>query len=132
MQYHCNKAFQVTLGNGETCWAFISSQYIQNAVNNVEYYLQKKLDKLPARENYPWSRKYRSETDVSPELIPTKATYFQQLIGVLLWIVEYSRADVTMETYELTYTMASPREVHLKELFHMFGFNLNPSDMLTK
>ena len=28
-------------------------------MNNVEYYLQKKLDKLPARENYPWSRKPR-------------------------------------------------------------------------
>ena len=132
MQYLCKKVSQVTLGNGETCWAFRSSQYIQNAVNNVEYYLQKKWDKLPARENYPWSRKYRSETDVSPELIPTKATYFQQLISVLIWIVDYGRADINMETYEPTYMMSSPREVHLKEVFHMFDFNLNPSDMLTK
>ena len=38
-QYLGNKVSNVTLENGTKCWSFSSSQYVQNAVSNVEAYL---------------------------------------------------------------------------------------------
>jgi hypothetical protein len=40
-QYLGNKVSQVTMENGVKCWIFSSSQYVQNAVKNVETYLLK-------------------------------------------------------------------------------------------
>ena len=85
-QYLGNKVSQVTLDNGTKCWSFSSSQYIQNAVKNVEEHLDQKGEKLPPRAKSPWSTGYRPETDISPELSPSDAAYFQSLIGVLRWI----------------------------------------------
>ena len=45
-QYLGKKVFQETLGNETKCWAFSSYQYIQNVVNNVEDYLDKKGEKI--------------------------------------------------------------------------------------
>ena len=121
-QYLGNKVSEVTLANGTTCWSFSSSQYVQNAVRNVEEYLKKLDDKLPSRVRSPWSSGYRPETDTSPELSPAKATYYQSLIGVLRWIVELGRADITMETSSMASMMALPRQGHLHQLYHMFSF----------
>ena len=46
-QYLGNKVSQVTLDNGTKCWSFSSSQYIQNAVKNVEEHLARKGERLP-------------------------------------------------------------------------------------
>ena len=121
-QYLGNKVSQVTMENGTKCWSFSSSQYIQNAVGNVEKYLTKQGEKLPLRVKSPWPSNYRPEVDVSPELSPIKASYYQSLIGILRWIVELGRADVCMETSAMASMMALPREGHLKTLLHMFAF----------
>ena len=121
-QYLGNKVSQVTLENGTKCWSFSSSQYIQNAVKNVEKHLANKDEKLPSRVKSPWSTGYRPETDISPELTASDAAYFQSLIGVLRWIVELNRIDITMETSAMASMMALPREGHLTQLYHMFSF----------
>jgi len=72
------------------------------------------------RASSPWSRDYRPESDVSPELSPTDASYYQSLIGTLRWIVELGRADLVMETSCLASMMALPREG--QAIFHMFAF----------
>ena len=82
-QYLGNKVSQVTMENGVRCWSFSSSQYIQNAVKNVESYLSKTGEKLPNCASSPWPRNYRPEIDTTPELSPTKASYFQSLVGIL-------------------------------------------------
>ena len=56
------------------CWAFRSSQYIQNVVKNVEYYINKKWEKIPDHANPPWSINNIPETDVSPEILSTNET----------------------------------------------------------
>ena len=109
-QYLGNKVTQVTLENGTTCWSFSSSQYIQNAVKNVEEHLMKKGQKLPSSTKSPWSSGYRPETDTSPELSASDAAYFQSLIGILRWIVELNRIDICMETSALASMMALPQE----------------------
>ena len=121
-QYLGNKVSLVTLGNGCKCWSFSSSQYVQNAVKNVEDYREKNgLGPLP-RVKSPWPRDYRPEADVSPELSSIEASYFQSLIGILRWIVEFGRADLIMETSALASMMALPREGHLNAVYQMFAF----------
>ena len=64
-QYLGNNISQVTLENSAKCWSFISSQYVQSTVKNVEYYCDKQgLGMLPKVKS-PWPRNYRPEVDVS-------------------------------------------------------------------
>ena len=84
MQYLGNKVSQVTIENGAKCWTLSSSQYIQNAVKNVETHLKKTGEPpLPNKVQSPWPYKYSPEGDVTPELSPTHTSYYQSLIGVL-------------------------------------------------
>ena len=109
-QYLGNKVSMVSLDNGQNCWSFSSSQYVQNAVKNVEdYRLKNGLGPLPKVKS-PWPRDYRPEADISPELSSTEASYYQSSIGTLRWIVELGRADLVMETSALASMMALPRE----------------------
>ena len=62
--------------------------HAQNAVGNVEDYLRKHGKKLPKGVKSPLKSNYRPETDVTPELDPSSAAYYQLLIGILRWIVE--------------------------------------------
>lgn len=121
-QYLGNKVSQVTMQNGVKCWSFSSSQYVQGAVKNVEDYLSKTGDKLPSRNKSLWTSNYRPECDTTQELSPSKAAYYQSLIGVLRWIVELGRADICMEVSAMASMMASPREEHLQQLFQTFSF----------
>ena len=76
-QYLGNKDNLVTLENGKKCWSFSSSQYVQNAVKNVEDYRSKcGLDLLP-RVKSLWSSNYRPEADVTPDNVtPHKPCIF--------------------------------------------------------
>jgi hypothetical protein len=124
-QYLGNKVSQVTMENGVKCWSFSSSQYVQNAIKNVEEYLAQSDSKLPARAKSPWTLNYRpEEIDITPELRPVKAAYYQYLIGVLPhWIVELGRGNICMEVSAMASMMAClPREGYLEQLYHMLAF----------
>ena len=49
-------------------------------MKNIEDYLAKKGERLPARAKSPWSSMYRPENDVTPELSSTEAAYFNHLL----------------------------------------------------
>lgn len=112
--YLGNKVSKVTLENGVSAWSFISSQYVQAAVENVERYLKGKDLCLPVKAATPFNSGYRPEIDVSPEVNATDAAYFQSMIGVLRWIVELGRVDVNTEASMLASFMALPRKGHLE------------------
>ena len=76
------------LPNGVAAWAISASQYMQDAVRNVESYLKRKGKVLHKRTNTPLSSNYRLECDVTPELDPSEAFYYPLLIGILRWMVE--------------------------------------------
>ena len=117
--------------NGIDCLAFSSSQYVQGACENVRKYLSE-LNKdvqpndqtyfLPKKANAPFKNDYRPEIDVSDELSPEFAAYYQSLIGILRWMVELGRVDITAEVSMMSSCLALPREGHLKALFHMFRY----------
>ena len=64
---------------------------------------------------------YHPELDISPELLPDEAAYYQSLIGILRWIVELGRIDITGEVSKMSSHVVMPREGHLINLYHMFA-----------
>ena len=115
---------KVQLENGVNAWAFSSSQYAQAAVKNVEEYLAKEENKhwkLPSKAETPMTTSYRPELDISRELNPTEAAYYQSLIGVLRWIVELGRVDICLEVSMMSSQLALPREGHLEQVLHIFA-----------
>lgn len=82
------KLGKVQLPNGVEAWAASTIQYVQESVKNVEHHLDKLEMKLMKGATTPLSPEYRPEIDVSPELDPEDAAYYQSLIGVLRWMVE--------------------------------------------
>eukprot|EP01083_Nonionella_stella_P108565 315857_1 len=50
------------------------------------------------------------------------AAYYQSLIGILRWAVELGRVDITCELSMMASHLALPREGHLQQVFHIFGY----------
>ena len=120
--YLGNKVSQVTLENGVKAWSWSSSQYVQAACKNLESYLHRKGKHLPKHVNSPWLNDYRPELDISPELNPSEAAHYQSLIGILRWIVELGRADITAEASLMASCLALPRQGHLDILYRIFAY----------
>ena len=62
--------------------------------------------------------KYHPEVDISEELGEDEGSYYQSMIGVLCWIVEYRRVDICCELSMMSSNLALLRERHLEEVFH--------------
>ncbi len=108
--------------NGVECWMMSSEQYIKAAITNVETKLNESGQRLPTRCTTVLYGNYRPELDVSPELNADGVRYYQELIGVLRWAIELGRIDIAMETSMMSTHLALPREGHLQQVYHMFGY----------
>ena len=113
---------KITLASGQTCWSMNSDQYVKAAVTNVEEKLAKSGRRLPSKCSSPLKAGYKPELDVSGELKGDGLHYYQELIGVLRWAVEIGRLDVLLEVSLMSAHLALPREGHLEQLFHVFGY----------
>ena len=102
-------------------WSFSSSQYVQAAVKNVEDHRARANLGPLLKVKSPWPTNYRPESDITAELVPRKASYYQSLIGVLRWIVELGRGHLAMKVSAMASMMALPREGHLNTVFQMFA-----------
>lgn len=120
--YLGGKVSKVQLPNGVTAWAISSSQYIQEAVSNVEKHLKNKGETLMKGSKAPLSSGYHPECDISTELNTEDASYYQSLIGILRWIVEMGRIDVCCEVSVMSSHVALPREGHLQQLYRMMAY----------
>ena len=49
--YLSTKLRSVTLNNGVKCWGMSSAKYVQEAVRNVEDYIEKNLDGMKLKKN---------------------------------------------------------------------------------
>jgi hypothetical protein len=113
---------EVVLDNGVKAWGVSSSQYVQAAVKNVETYLSTIGQKLQAKADTPIQTSYSPELDVSTELDPKEASYYQSLIGILRWMVELGRIDICLEVSMLSSHLALPRKGHLTQVLHIFAY----------
>ena len=60
---------------------------------------------------------------MTPELDDEEANYYQSLIGILRWLVEMGRVDISVEVSALLSFIAKPREGHLQQVYHLFGYD---------
>jgi hypothetical protein len=67
-------------------------------------------------------RQGASLLETSAELKADGVQYFQELIGVLRWAVEIGRVDILLEVSLLSTYLAMPREGHLEQALHIFGY----------
>ena len=126
--YLGGKVRKVMLEHGVEAWAFGSSQYVLQAVKNVERYLNDchcigdTRFCIPAKANIPMRTSYQLELDTSPELVGKDAWYYMSLIGVLRWIVELGKVDICLECLMMSSCLALPRVGHLEQVLHIFGY----------
>jgi len=103
-------------------WYMSSDEYVKNAVRNVEQNLSEIGKGLTKMADKPFTTGYHPELDVTPELMPEKANYYQEMIGVLRWAVELGRIDIHVQVALLSQYLANPREGHLDQCFHIFAY----------
>ena len=77
---------------------------------------------MPKSPVNPFPMKYKAEIDISAECDEDKANYFQSIIGVLRWMVEIGRVDISTEVSILSSYLAYPRVGHLEAVIHIMGF----------
>jgi hypothetical protein len=102
-------------------WGMSSQHYISNAIKTVETELSKAGKTLSPNVRTPISNGYRPELDVTPLLGPEKANYYQNLIGILRWVVELGRIDIHIHVSMLS-SFSSPRVGHLEQVLHIFAY----------
>ena len=78
--------------------------------------------KLTEKAETTLKTSYRPELDVSPEIKPSEAAYFQSLIGILRWVIELGRIDICLEVSMISPHMALPQEGHLIHLLQVFSY----------
>jgi hypothetical protein len=103
-------------------WAMSSEGYIKQAIQDVETELSLTDKILPTKVTTPLSNGYRPELDQSNKLDARRASYYQGVIGVLRWACELGRIDILVHVSALLRYLAAPREGHLQQVFHIFGY----------
>ena len=84
--------------------------------------MEKRIQNLVAKTPTPISSGYQPEVDVTGDLDTEDASYYHSLIGILQFIVELGRIDITCEVSMMNSHLALPREGHLKEIFNVFAY----------
>ena len=65
---------------------------------------------------------YEPCMDVSPLLSPDEASYFQTIIGVMIWMVELGRIDFAVEVSQIYSFLAMPRQGNLVNALHIMSY----------
>ena len=123
--YLGTKLKKTRLNNGDYAWAMSPSKYVQESVSNCVKHVKEKLGQhfsVPHSAPNPFPIDYSPGEDVTEELGDDEATYFQQVIGVLRWMVEVGRIDINTEVSLLSQHLALPRVGHLQAALHIMAY----------
>ena len=121
---------KVYFNDGTYAWTMGACSYCKNAIKNIKVRLSEdgfkfnsKLSSVEYSAKQPFSTQdYRPELDTSTECTPDQMHLYQNLIGVLRWIVELGRIDIAYECALLSSYLAFPRTGHLNQALHMFKY----------
>jgi hypothetical protein len=108
--------------NGVKCWTMNSDDYVKAAITSVDKKLAEKGLHLQPKCPTPIASGYRPEVDSSAELNDHDGQYYQELIGVLRWVVELGRIDIHMEVSMLSTYLALPLTAHLEQVHQILGY----------
>ena len=103
-------------------WTQSAASYVKEAVKNMEEWMERMGLKFPAQCDTPMPTTYRPELDVSPELLPEVANWYQSAIGVLWWAIELGRVDITTKTLMMASMMAFLRNGYLVAILRIFTY----------
>jgi len=128
--YLGSNCLKVEFRSGGECWAMSAEQYVTDTVKTVKqrlkddgYEFNKKLSDTKYSPKQPFTcAKYRLELEVSEMCSDAKANFYQNLIGILRWIIELGRIDINFEVANLSQYLASPRVGHLHQALHVFKY----------
>ena len=94
-------------------WYMSSDTYVKNAIKTAEEHLDKQGLRLKTKVTATLPAGYRPELDISEELKDRGATQFQEVIGILRWMVELGRIDIATPVAPLSSFLAMPRRGNL-------------------
>ena len=97
------------------CCKYCSESYVKNVVKNVKARLNddglrfnSKLSSMEMSAKQPFSTiDYRPELDTSKECTASQAQFYQNIIGILRWLVELGRIDIGYEVAILSSYLAA-------------------------
>lgn len=102
-------------------WALSSSQYVKEALKNIETHLKKKDRKLyPVHQ--PMHTEYAPELDISPFLDDEDTHFYQSQVSILRWMVELGRLDLYVYVSLLSSYLCQPRQGHLEAVYYLYGY----------
>ena len=121
---------KVYYDDGSYGWTMGSETYVKQAINNLKkrldkegYIFNKKLSDTKISAPQPFTAvNYRPELDTSDECSDEQVTFYQNLIGILRWIVELGRIDIAYEVSVLSRYLVCPRTGHLVQALHIFKY----------
>ena len=117
-----------TLPDGTVAWYMSSESYVKTAVRNVEAWLAKReagnknWSGLKTKVSCVFPNGWKPEIDTTPLLNDEDASYYQQQIGVLRWMVELGRIDINTEVSMLAAFSIAPRQGHLAAVLHLYAY----------
>ena len=108
-------------------YALGSNSYLKEALRVAEKQKNKLKIVLPSKrqngKDTPFSSvSYRPELDITSLLNDEETNVYQNLIGILRWLIELGRIDILLEVSLLSQYLASPRIGHLQQLFNIFRY----------
>ena len=117
-------AFKHLANHEVDCWTLNTTKYIKHSLDNLEERLTHINRTLPTTKQCqtPIVQGYKPELDASQELDHNGITMFQELIGILRWATEMGRVDILYELSVLSSYQAAPRQGHLDQVLHIFGY----------
>ena len=114
------------LNDDSEIWITSSNSYLKEALRVSSGLLEKHKMKINGSARQPFSNiSYRPELDLTPLCDPDQLHIYQQLIGMLRWLVELGRVDICLEVSKLSSFLASPRIGQLHQAFHIFKYLRN-------
>ena len=114
-------------GHSRECWALGSETYVQEACKVAEKQMKVHDLQYPSTRrhgsNSPFSSSsYRPELDATQFCEDTLITVYQNMIGVLRWVVELGRIDIQHEVSLLSQYLVQPRQGHLAQACNIFRY----------
>ena len=131
---------KVHFDDGSFAYTMSSESYVKNAVKNVKARLNDdglrfnaKLSSMEMSAKQPFTTNdYRPELDTSQECSPAQVQFFQNIMGILRWLVELGRIDIGYEVSILSSYLAFPRTGHLQQALHIIKYvDIHPSNEIT-
>lgn len=121
---------KIHYNDGTHAWTMASESYVKNAVKNIKermkdsgFKFNSRLSDVKYSPKQPFSNtEYRPEIDTSSHCNEEQTQFFQNILGVLRWLVELGRIDIAFETTALASYLAMPRTGHLLQALHMIKY----------